>query len=43
VGNLVFHTSLIGVLVSVAAGGLFGYSGQRILVEGDTFVNTLVV
>jgi cytochrome c biogenesis protein len=42
VGNLVFHTSLIGVLVSVAAGGLFGYSGQRILVEGDTFVNTLV-
>jgi cytochrome c biogenesis protein len=41
-GNLVFHTSLIGVLVSVAAGGLFGYSGQRILVEGDTFVNTLV-
>jgi cytochrome c biogenesis protein len=42
VGNLVFHTSLIGVLVSVAIGGLFGYSGQRILVEGDTFVNTLV-
>ncbi|MGG5170771.1 cytochrome c biogenesis protein ResB [Pseudarthrobacter sp. J1738] len=42
VGNLVFHTSLIGVLVSVAIGGLFGYSGQRTLVEGDTFVNTLV-
>ena len=42
VGNLFFHTSLIGVLVSVAVGGLFGYSGQRILVEGDTFVNTLV-
>ncbi|WP_457963426.1 cytochrome c biogenesis protein ResB [Arthrobacter sp. D1-29] len=42
VGNLLFHTSLIGVLVSVAVGGLFGYSGQRILVEGDTFVNTLV-
>ncbi|MFF1830581.1 cytochrome c biogenesis protein ResB [Paenarthrobacter sp. NPDC058040] len=42
VGNLVFHTSLIGVLVSVAIGGLFGYSGQRILVEGETFVNTLV-
>ena len=30
------------MLVSVAVGGLFGYSGQRILVEGDTFVNTLV-
>ncbi|MBT1001286.1 cytochrome c biogenesis protein ResB [Paenarthrobacter sp. DKR-5] len=41
-GNLVFHTSLIGVLVSVAIGGLFGYSGQRTLVEGETFVNTLV-
>lgn len=41
-GNLVFHVSLIGVLVSVAAGGLFGYRGQKILVEGDTFVNTLV-
>nr|WP_231391938.1 cytochrome c biogenesis protein ResB [Arthrobacter sp. 35W] len=42
VGNLVFHTSLIGVLVAVAVSGLFGYSGQRVLVEGETFVNTLV-
>ncbi|MBW4094400.1 MAG: cytochrome c biogenesis protein ResB [Acidobacteria bacterium] len=42
VGNLIFHTALIGVLVSIAIGGLFGYTGQRILVEGDTFVNTLV-
>lgn len=42
VGNLVFHTSLIGVLVCVAIGGMFGYRGQKILVEGDTFVNTLV-
>jgi cytochrome c biogenesis protein len=41
-GNLVFHTSLIGVLVSVAVGGLFGYNGQKVIVEGDTFVNTLV-
>ncbi len=41
-GNLVFHTALIGVLISVAAGGLFGYRGQKILVEGDTFVNTLI-
>jgi cytochrome c biogenesis protein len=41
-GNLVFHVSLIGVLVSVAVGGLFGYSGQKIIVEGETFVNTLV-
>ena len=42
VGNLLFHTALIGVLVSIAIGGLFGYNGQRVLVEGETFVNTLV-
>ncbi|GAB3517219.1 cytochrome c biogenesis protein ResB [Arthrobacter monumenti] len=42
VGNLLFHTALIGVLLSVAIGGLFGYSGQKIIVEGETFVNTLV-
>ncbi|NKX51121.1 cytochrome c biogenesis protein ResB, partial [Arthrobacter deserti] len=42
VGNLVFHVSLIGVLVSVAVGGLFGFRGQKIIVEGDSFVNTLV-
>ena len=41
-GNLVFHTSLIGVLVSVAIGGLFGYNGQKVLVEGESFVNTLI-
>lgn len=41
-GNLVFHVSLVGVLIAVAIGGLYGYKGQRIIVEGDTFVNTLV-
>lgn len=40
-GNLVFHFALIGVLVGVAVGGGMGYSGQRVLVEGDTFVNNL--
>nr|WP_231366246.1 cytochrome c biogenesis protein ResB [Zhihengliuella flava] len=42
VGNLVFHVSLVGILGSVAVGGAFGYNGQRILVEGESFVNTLV-
>ncbi|MFB0834849.1 cytochrome c biogenesis protein ResB [Arthrobacter halodurans] len=42
VGNLVFHTSLIGLLASVAIGGAFGYNGQRLVVEGESFVNTLV-
>ncbi|MFQ4150158.1 cytochrome c biogenesis protein ResB [Arthrobacter sp. LAPM80] len=41
VGNLIFHTAMIGVLAAVAVSGLFGYSGQRVLVEGETFVNTL--
>jgi len=40
-GNLVFHTALVGVLISVAIGGSFGYSGQRVVVEGQKFVNVL--
>lgn len=40
-GNLVFHTALLGVLVAVGFGGGFGFSGQRVIVEGQTFVNTL--
>ena len=39
-GNLLFHVSLIGVLISVAVGGLFGYRGQKLIIEGDTFTNT---
>jgi cytochrome c biogenesis protein len=40
-GNLVFHTALIGVLATVAIGGGFGFAGQRVVVEGQSFVNTL--
>ncbi|WP_296646819.1 cytochrome c biogenesis protein ResB [Rhodoluna sp.] len=40
-GNLVFHLSLIGVLLAVGIGGGQSYSGQRVLVEGETFVNNL--
>ena len=40
-GNLVFHTALIGVLVTVGIGGGFGYTGQRVVVEGQKFVNVL--
>ena len=42
VGNILFHVALLGVLVSVAIGALFGYKGQKIIVEGESFVNTLV-
>lgn len=40
-GNLVFHSALVGILVTVGFGSGFGFSGQRVLVEGQTFVNTL--
>jgi cytochrome c biogenesis protein len=39
-GNLIFHLALVGVLVTVAVGGGFKYTGQRVLVEGQTFVNS---
>ncbi|SDG76809.1 cytochrome c biogenesis protein [Microbacterium pygmaeum] len=41
-GNLVFHTALIGVLIAVGVGGGFTYTGQGVIVEGGTFVNTML-
>lgn len=41
-GNLLFHFSLIAVLVGIAIGSLFGYSGSVLVPEGRTFTNTLV-
>ncbi|MGC5172681.1 cytochrome c biogenesis protein ResB [Micromonospora sp. DT81.3] len=41
-GNLVFHAALVGVLLAVGLGGGFAYTGQRVIVEGTTFVNTLL-
>ena len=40
VGNLLFHVALLGLLCSVAMGGLFGYKANRLLVAGDSFSNT---
>ncbi|MDD7928977.1 cytochrome c biogenesis protein ResB [Microbacterium thalli] len=40
-GNLVFHGALVGVLLSVGIGGGMTYTGQTVIVEGDTFVNSL--
>ncbi|TVZ02032.1 cytochrome c biogenesis protein ResB [Trebonia kvetii] len=41
-GNLLFHLSLLGVLVSIAAGGLFGYKADKLLVEGQpAFADTV--
>lgn len=41
-GNLIFHVSILATVIVMAMGGLFGYSGQRVLVEGDTFSHSLV-
>lgn len=40
-GNLLFHVSLIGLLVAVAAGALFGYRGTKVVTVGDGFANSL--
>ena len=38
-GNLLFHLSLILILVAVAVGGLFGMKGEAILNVGERFIN----
>ncbi len=40
-GNLVFHLSILVVLVGFAAGSLLGFKGGAIVVTGDGFANTL--
>ena len=40
-GNLLFHLSVLIVLAGFAIGGLFGYQGGVILVQGSTFGNNL--
>ena len=41
-GNLVFHGALVGVLVAVGISGGFSYTGQRVVIEGTSFTNTLL-
>ncbi|NUR85872.1 MAG: cytochrome c biogenesis protein ResB [Nonomuraea sp.] len=40
-GNLLFHIALLGLLVAVGIGSLFGYRGNVLVVEGDGFANTV--
>jgi cytochrome c biogenesis protein len=40
-GNLVFHMALVGILIAIGVGGSFGFTGQRLVVTGEKFVNTL--
>ncbi|MEU5522433.1 cytochrome c biogenesis protein ResB [Streptomyces sp. NPDC047860] len=41
VGNLVFHVALIVMLIAFAWGQLFKYEGNKLIVEGGGFANTL--
>jgi cytochrome c biogenesis protein len=40
-GNLVFHIALLGLLLAVGAGSLYGYRGNVLIVEGEGFANTV--
>lgn len=40
-GNLVFHIALVGILATLALMGGYGWNGQRVLIEGQTFTNQL--
>ncbi|MGW5676671.1 cytochrome c biogenesis protein ResB [Streptomyces sp. NPDC003860] len=40
-GNLIFHVSLIVMLLAFAAGQLFKSEGGKLVIEGDGFANTL--
>ena len=39
-GNLIFHLSLLGMLVAIAFGSLFGFKGTVIVREGSSFADT---
>jgi cytochrome c biogenesis protein len=40
-GNLLFHLALLALLAAVGLGGLFGYKADRLLVDGQSFGNTV--
>jgi len=40
-GNLLFHSALVVLLIGVAIGSLFGYQGQVLLTQGQTFTNAV--
>lgn len=40
-GNIVFHFSLLGIIVAVAVGHLFGWRGEAIVVEGQRFTSSV--
>lgn len=43
VGNLVFHVAVLGLLFVMAIGSLFGYTGSKIVTEGDELCSSAPV
>lgn len=41
-GNILFHLSLIGLLLAFAGGQAFSYRGQAIVTESESFANSVV-
>ena len=41
-GNLLFHVSLVGLLIGIAMGALLGFKGTVLVKEGDGFANTVL-
>lgn len=41
VGNLLFHASVLVVLVGFAYGKLYGFTGAVVVVQGESFVNSV--
>ena len=41
-GNLLFHISVVGVIVGVAAGHIWGWKGDVIVPVGNSFADTMV-
>ena len=41
-GNLLFHVSLVALLVGIALGGMYGFKGTVLVKEGDGFANTVL-
>lgn len=39
-GNLVFHIAIVGIILGVAAGHLWGWKGDAVVPEGQTFAKT---
>ncbi|PWJ53246.1 cytochrome c biogenesis protein [Quadrisphaera granulorum] len=40
-GNLLFHLSLVGVLIAIGVGGLYGYRAQMIVQQGKAYANSV--